>query len=91
MFERIARGWALMRESGQVLRLDKELMLFPIFSSIACLLVMASFALPLVVSPTVRDAVFSAAHLNSTSNARPSKIPPKIPTLAIARNSRLLS
>ena len=43
-----------MRESGQVLRLDKELMLFPIFSTIACLLVMASFALPLVVSPTVR-------------------------------------
>lgn len=61
MFERIARGWALMRESGQVLRLDKELMLFPIFSTIACLLVMASFALPVIVSPTLRNAVFAAA------------------------------
>lgn len=61
MFERFARGWALMKQSWQVLRLDKELLLFPIFSSIACLLVMASFALPLVVSPTVRNAVLEGA------------------------------
>jgi hypothetical protein len=61
MFERMARGWALMKESWHVLRLDKELLLFPIFSSIACLLVMASFALPLIVSPTVREAVLAGA------------------------------
>src|SRR4051812_5557585 len=61
MFERMARGWALMKQSWQVLRLDKELMLFPILSAIACLLVMASFALPLVVSPTIRDAIFADA------------------------------
>jgi hypothetical protein len=59
MFERMARGWALMKESWNVLRLDKEPMMFPIFSSIACLLVMASFALPLIVSPTMREAVFA--------------------------------
>ncbi len=64
MFDRMTRGWALMKQSWQVLRLDRELLLFPIFSSIACLLVMASFALPLIVSPTVRGAVFAGAHWN---------------------------
>ena len=64
MFERFARGWALMKQSWQVLRLDKELLLFPVLSSIACLLVMASFALPLVVSPTVRNAVLAGARMD---------------------------
>ncbi len=64
MFERFARGWALMKQSWQVLRLDKELLLFPVLSSIACLLVMASFALPLVVSPTVRNAVLEGARMD---------------------------
>jgi len=64
MFERFARGWALMKQSWQVLRLDKELLLFPVLSSIACLLVMASFALPLVVSPTVRNAVLEGARVD---------------------------
>jgi hypothetical protein len=63
MFERMARGWALMKQSWQVLRLDKELLLFPILSAIACLLVMASFALPLIVSPTMRDTVFAGTRL----------------------------
>jgi hypothetical protein len=63
MFERMARGWELMKQSWRVLRADKELMLFPIFSSIACLLVVASFALPLIVSPTVRNAVFANQRL----------------------------
>ena len=63
MFERMARGWELMKQSWHVLRFDKELLLFPIFSSIACLLVVASFALPLIVSPTVRDAVLAGPRL----------------------------
>ena len=47
MFERLSQGWALAKQSLHVLKLDKELMLFPIFSSIACLAVMLSFALPI--------------------------------------------
>ena len=47
MFDRIANGWALAKQSWQVLRLDKELLLFPLVSGIACLMVLASFALPL--------------------------------------------
>lgn len=47
MFERISNGWALSKQSFRVLMLDKELLLFPIMSGISCLLVLASFALPL--------------------------------------------
>lgn len=50
MFERIATGWELAKQSFQVLRLDKELLLFPIFSTIACVLVMATFAVPIFFS-----------------------------------------
>jgi hypothetical protein len=51
MFARIATGWELMKQSFGVLREDKELVVFPIFSGAACLLVLASFALPLWNSP----------------------------------------
>lgn len=47
MFSRISNGWALAKQSFRVLMLDKELLLFPIMSGISCLLVLASFALPL--------------------------------------------
>ena len=50
MFERLSQGWALAKQSLQVLKLDKELLLFPIFSSIACLLVVLSFGLPIFYS-----------------------------------------
>lgn len=48
MFERISNGWLLTKQSWSVLRLDKELLLFPLISGICCLLVLASFALPLI-------------------------------------------
>jgi hypothetical protein len=46
MFERIATGWALTKQAVNVLRLDKELLLFPILSGLCCLLVLASFFVP---------------------------------------------
>jgi len=45
---KFARSWALMKASGDVLRQDKELMMFPLFSGIAAILITISFALPLV-------------------------------------------
>lgn len=51
MFARIATGWELMKQSFRVLRQDKELIVFPLFSGVACLLVLASFALPLWNTP----------------------------------------
>jgi uncharacterized membrane protein len=46
MFDKIARSWALSKASWSVLRSDKQLVLFPLLSSVSCLLVLASFAAP---------------------------------------------
>jgi len=51
MFQRIANSFALARSSWNVLVTDKQLLLFPILSGIACVLVTASFFVPLVVVP----------------------------------------
>lgn len=48
MFERFSRSWTLIKASAGVLSKDKELLVFPALSGIATLLVMASFALPLI-------------------------------------------
>lgn len=48
MFERFARSWALIKASAAVLKKDKELLVFPAVSSIAALIVMASFIAPLI-------------------------------------------
>ncbi len=47
MFERLSRGWDLAMESCQILRKDKQLLVFPILSGISSLLVMGSFIAPL--------------------------------------------
>lgn len=47
MFARISRGWELTKQSGRVLLSDKQLLVFPILSSIALLLVLATFAIPM--------------------------------------------
>ena len=47
MFEKLSRSWELARASAAVLRSDKELMLFPILSGAATLLVLATFVLPM--------------------------------------------
>lgn len=46
MFEKFSRSWELVKASGSVLRSDKELMLFPVLSSIATLAVLATFLVP---------------------------------------------
>ncbi len=47
MFQRLSNSWALVKASASVLRADKELIVFPIISSIGVLIVSASFALPM--------------------------------------------
>ncbi|MDX1647567.1 MAG: DUF6159 family protein [Longimicrobiales bacterium] len=46
----IGNSVALMKASANVLKLDKELMVFPVMSGIASLLVLGSFAAPIVLS-----------------------------------------
>ncbi len=43
---KFARSWALMKASANILRQDKELMLFPLLAGFASLLVIATFAWP---------------------------------------------
>lgn len=47
MFERISNGIELARESWRVLKQDKELLVFPLLSGLACALVLVSFVAPL--------------------------------------------
>jgi hypothetical protein len=49
MFDSISRSFDLARSSWAVLRRDKQLVLFPVISGLGCLLVLASFAVPLAV------------------------------------------
>jgi hypothetical protein len=46
----ISRSWTLVKASANVLRLDKELMVFPLLSGIATVLVTVSFILPFAVT-----------------------------------------
>ena len=67
MFQRISMGWQLTKQSMHVLKMDKELLLFPLLSGIACLLVLASFALPLFFSGALE--AIEANQENLTQNA----------------------
>jgi hypothetical protein len=46
MFERFSRSWELVKASAAVLRSDKELLVFPVLSGIAAMLVVATFLVP---------------------------------------------
>ncbi|MDG2012943.1 MAG: DUF6159 family protein [Pirellulaceae bacterium] len=50
MFQRMAAGMLLAKQSAKVLLSDKELIIFPILSSISCILVMLTFAVPLFLT-----------------------------------------
>src|SRR5690606_30018738 len=46
MFARFSRSWSLVKASAGVLAKDKELLVFPLLSSIVTLIVAAAFILP---------------------------------------------
>jgi hypothetical protein len=52
------RGLELLKQSWSVLKKDKELIVFPILSGIACLLVALSFAGPFLVAPELGQRLF---------------------------------
>ena len=47
MFEKFSRSWSLVKASAAVLRSDKELLVFPVLSGLAAMLVMATFVIPM--------------------------------------------
>jgi hypothetical protein len=58
---KFSRSWALVKQSFAILRSDKELMLFPVLSAGACLVVTALIAIPgtLAVLPSMASATAS--------------------------------
>ncbi|MCX8190417.1 MAG: DUF6159 family protein [Candidatus Diapherotrites archaeon] len=48
MFDKLSRSWGLVKASFEVLKKDKEIMLFPIFSGIFIVLLLFSFLIPLL-------------------------------------------
>lgn len=62
MFARISFGWELVVQSFRVLREDKRLIVFPLLSGIACMVVLASFVLPLWGTPPAK-LILNERHL----------------------------
>lgn len=61
MFESVGRSWELMKKSLGVLQKDKELMLFPIVSTISAIILMVLFFVPLfTVEMFKSEALFYA-------------------------------
>jgi hypothetical protein len=47
---KFSNTWSLMGASWQVLKKDKEILVFPLISGLCCLVVLASFAIPVILS-----------------------------------------
>ena len=62
MFSRISVGWELVGQSFRVLRETPRLIIFPILSGIACMFVLAAFAIPLWGTPQAQ-VIFQQRHI----------------------------
>ncbi len=65
MFQRILKSWELVKASWQVLLADKELLIFPVISAIASIVVMATFAIPAFLAGMIDTAVAGEASVLS--------------------------
>lgn len=59
MFEKFSRSWQLIKASAGVLKQDKELLVFPLLSTLAAILVAATFIVPLVTTGALEGATSS--------------------------------
>lgn len=59
MMQKISRTFGLMKDAGGVLRQDKELLAFPLLSGLFSLVVLASFAIPLLEMASLDEAAGS--------------------------------
>ncbi len=71
MFEKFSRSWQLIKASASVLRQDKELLVFPLVSSLAALLVTAAFVAPVlgIAGPDGLDRLSQQAEEDPLVNA----------------------
>ena len=50
MMQKFSNTWSLMGASWEVLKKDREMLIFPLISGICCLLILLSFSLPIFLS-----------------------------------------
>ncbi len=62
MFSKFSRTWDLTKESFAVLAADKRLLLFPVLSAIAVVVVSVSFALPVIAVGGLESQQMTAVH-----------------------------
>ncbi|MBY0524177.1 MAG: hypothetical protein K2R98_12300 [Gemmataceae bacterium] len=55
MFQKISNSFALATSSARLLWQEKQLLIFPFVSGLACLLVVASFCIPFIAHPALLD------------------------------------
>jgi hypothetical protein len=60
MFDRISYTWHAMGSSWAVLKRNKKLLLFPLFSGIACIVILISFAIPILLADAWRPPAQNA-------------------------------
>jgi hypothetical protein len=58
MFQKISNSWELVKESMRVLQADKELLIFPVISSIGVIIVTLTFLLPMIFAGAF-DSIFA--------------------------------
>ena len=61
MFERLSNSWDLVKASAEVLRADKELLLFPVISAVLSMLVVVTFAVPAILAGVFASGVADGA------------------------------
>ena len=70
---KFSNTWALMGDSWNVLKQNKELLLFPLLSALCCLLVIASFAIPIMGSDAWQDFSEDSSAEAAASETAPSE------------------
>ena len=66
--EKFERSWRIMRASWDLLRQDKEILLFPVLSGAALILILASFAVPVMALGGVETVQRVARHNGTVGN-----------------------
>ena len=57
MFDKFSRSWMLVKASAAVLRSDKELLVFPLLSGLAAMVVVATFIVPVFALGTFENGI----------------------------------
>jgi hypothetical protein len=69
VFEKLSNSWSLVKASAEVLRADKELLLFPVISAVLSILVVVTFVAPAVLAGVFASGVADGPGLSAAGYA----------------------